>query len=213
MPRWITLGLVVLAVAALLPVACIARARSIRGPVPRLNLVPDMDNQPRFKAQQANPLFADRRSERPAPEGTVPVGGLAEDDHLHRGRVGGEWADTFPFPVTAKVLARGQERYGIYCSPCHGLAGYGDGIVSVRADALQEGTWALPSNFHADPVTSRPVGHIFNTISNGIRNMPAYGPQIPVADRWAIVSYVKALQRSQHAAAADVPESVRPQLR
>ena len=112
-------------------------------------------------------------------------------------------------PATSSLLERGQERYEIFCAPCHGLAGYGDGMVAKTADGLQEGTWTPPSSFHTDLVRERPVGHLFNTVTHGIRNMPAHGPQIPVEDRWAVVAYVKALQRSQHATVDDVPEAER----
>ncbi len=205
MPRWITLAIVVLAVLALLPFACIARTRSVRGPTPRLNVVSDMDNQPRFKSQQPNPLFADGRELRPPVDGTVAQGRLDEDERVFRGADRGAWVEQIPVRLTSQLLQRGKERYGIYCAPCHGLAGYGDGIVAARADRLQEGTWVPPSSYHADPVLSRPAGHLFNTITHGIRNMPSYGEQIPVLDRWAVVSYVRALQRSQHASPRDLP--------
>lgn len=116
-------------------------------------------------------------------------------------------------PLTPELLKRGQERYGIYCAPCHGLAGYGDGIVNVRAERLQEGTWTPPSSFHDAVVLGRPVGHLFNSVTNGIRSMPAYGPQIPERDRWAIVAYVRALQRSQATKVDDVPAGERGAMR
>ena len=118
-----------------------------------------------------------------------------------------------PVAVTAQLMRRGQERYDVFCTPCHGYAGNGDGIVAKRAERLQEGTWTPPSSLHTDLVRSRPDGQLFNTISNGVRTMPAYGSQIPVADRWAIVAYVRALQRSQGARVADVPAELRSQLR
>jgi hypothetical protein len=93
------------------------------------------------------------------------------------------------------------------------LAGYGDGMVAKRADELMEATWVPPSSFHTELVRSRPVGHLYNTITNGIRNMPAYGPQIPEHDRWAIVAYVRALQLSQNADVSDVPAELRSSLR
>jgi mono/diheme cytochrome c family protein len=111
------------------------------------------------------------------------------------------------------VMKRGQERFGIYCTPCHGMAGAGDGIVNARAERLQEGTWIPPSDLSSDVVRGRPAGHLFNTITNGIRNMPAYGSQIPEDDRWAIVAYVRALQRSQHTSIGDVPPELRGTLR
>jgi mono/diheme cytochrome c family protein len=157
-----------------------------------------MDNQPRYKSQQANALFADTREARPPVTGTVARGHLDEDDGLNRGLRDGKWIESFPVPVTSVLLERGSERFEIYCAPCHGLAGYGDGIVAVRADRLQEGTWVPPSSMHDTTVLARPVGHLFNSITNGIRTMPSYGSQIPVPDRWAIVAYVRALQRGGH---------------
>jgi mono/diheme cytochrome c family protein len=213
LPRWLTYSVAVVVALSWIPLAMIARARVTTSPKTRLHVIPDMDNQPKFKAQARNLLFADLRSMRPDPPGTVARGELDEDDAIYQGKRGDEWITTIPVPVTGALLARGRQRFDIYCSPCHGLAGYGDGMVAKRAEALQEGTWTPPSSFHTDLVRSRPVGHIFNTITHGIRNMPAYGPQIPVADRWAIVSYVRALQRSQNATVADVPPDLRAQLR
>lgn len=199
MPRWVGSVLVVLAALALLPFACIYKARATRSPLPRIHVVQGMDNQPRYKSQQVNPLFTDTREARPPVAGTVARGRLDADDAIARGMRGGQWVETFPVPVTMTLLTRGQERFRIYCAPCHGLAGAGDGIVAVRADRLQEGTWVPPSSMHVASVLERPVGHLFNTITNGIRTMPSYGSQIPVDDRWAIVAYVRALQISGHA--------------
>jgi mono/diheme cytochrome c family protein len=198
MPRWVSAVLVVLASLALLPFACIYKARHTQGPLPRIHLIQGMDNQPRYKSQQVNLFFADTREERPEVAGTVARGQFVDDDGLTRGLRDGKWIETFPVPVTPRLLKRGSERFWIYCAPCHGLAGYGDGIVAVRADRLQEGTWVPPSSMHAATVLARPVGHLFNSITNGVRTMPSYGSQIPVSDRWAIVAYVRALQRSRH---------------
>jgi len=175
--------------------------------------VPDMDNQPKFGPQSRNRLFADRRAMRPPVEGAVARGALREDNGLYRGAVGGVWVEQIPVAVTDQLLRRGRERYDIFCSPCHGLAGYGDGMVAKRADALQEGTWTPPASLQSELVRGRPVGHLYNSITNGIRNMPAYGPQITVEDRWAIVAYLRALQRSQSATVEDVPPELRAQLR
>jgi len=212
MPRWVASVLLLLALTAILPFACIFKARGTLSPDPRLQPIQGMGNQPRYKGQMVNPLFADTRADRPWPAGTVARGRLNEDDALSLGYADGRWVATFPVRVDATLLDRGQERYGIYCSPCHGLSGYGDGTVARRADALQEGTWVPPSSLHDVAVASRPVGHVFNTITNGIRTMPAYGAQIPAADRWAIVAYVRALQRSQHAALADLPPDLRAKV-
>jgi len=212
MPRWVGVVLVVLATLALLPFACIYKARNSLSTLPRIHVIQGMDNQPRYKSQQANPLFADTREERPPVEGTVARGLLAEDDGRNRGLRDGAWVEAFPKAVTDGVLKRGQERFQIYCAPCHGLAGSGDGIVAVRADRLQEGTWVPPSSLHAASVLARPVGHLFNSITNGIRTMPSYGSQIPVDDRWAIVAYVRALQRAGHAPAAVLTAEERAKL-
>lgn len=213
MPRWLVYTLVVMVVLSWVPLALIARARTTTSTAPRIHVVPDMDSQPKFKAQARNPLFADLRAMRPDPPGTVARGELNADRALHLGRSGDEWVTTIPVPVTMNLMRRGRERYDIFCSPCHGLSGAGDGMISKRAEELQEGTWTPPSSFHTDLVRSRPDGHLYNSIANGIRNMPAYAPQIPVEDRWAIVAYIRALQRSQNATTDDVPPELRAQLR
>ena len=144
--------------------------------------------------------------------GTVARDELNNDSHSNRGQIGDEWAGSLPIPITESLLKRGQERFGIFCATCHGLGGVGDGMVSRRADQLQEGTWTPPTDLTSSVVVERPDGHLFNTITHGIRNMPAYGPQIDPADRWAIVAYLRALQKSRNATLADVPESIRPTL-
>lgn len=212
MPRPVLYAIVVLAALALVPLALIARARVIKSPSPRIHLVQDMDNQPKFRAQSENGLFADGRAMRAPVRGTVPQGQAGPDAASLSGRAGAEWITSIPALVTEQLLRRGQERFGIHCAPCHGLAGYGDGPVAKRAEQLQEETWTPPSSFHTDLVRGQPVGQVFNTISNGIRNMPAYGAQIPVADRWAIVAYVRALERSQNARPEDVPAEQRARL-
>jgi mono/diheme cytochrome c family protein len=212
-PRWLTYLVVVTVVLSWVPLALIARARQVKSAKPRIQVVPDMDNQPKFGPQSRNRLFADRRAMRPPVEGTVARGALREDDGLYRGAAGGVWIEQMPVPLTDQLLRRGRERYDIYCSPCHGLSGYGDGMIAKRADALQEGTWTPPASSHSELVRGRPVGHLYNTITNGIRNMPAYGPQITVEDRWAVVAYLRALQRSQSATVEDVPPELRAQLR
>jgi len=212
MPRWLVLVLLVVVVLTWIPMALMVRARSVKTTNSRIHLVPDMDTQPKFRAQNANDLFADGRAMRPPVEGTVARGDLMEEDDLYRGKNGDAWVTTIPVPVTMSLLERGQDRFEIFCAGCHGLAGYGDGMVAKRADELQEGTWTPPSSFHTDFVRERPVGQLFNTITYGVRNMPAHGPQIEVADRWAIVAYVKALQRSQYASIDDVPVAERAQL-
>lgn len=213
MPRFVNSLLVTLGILALLPFACIYKARVTLSPRPRVHLIQGMDNQGRYKSQQVNPLFADTREARPHVAGTIARGRLVVDDAAATGLSGSAFVATFPMPVDAGVLKRGQERFGIYCSPCHGLAGRGDGIVALRADRLQEGTFVPPTSVQDPTVLARPVGHIFNTITNGIRTMPSYGAQIPVDDRWAIVAYVRALQRSTHTPAAALTSGERAQLK
>ena len=107
------------------------------------------------------------------------------------------WVTEFPMPVTEKMMARGKERFRIYCSVCHGLSGDGDGLVSLRAMELLQGTWVKPASYHTDNVRKLPVGRLYHTISNGVRKMPGYSAQIPPEDRWAIVLYLRALQKSR----------------
>jgi mono/diheme cytochrome c family protein len=112
------------------------------------------------------------------------------------------------------LLQRGRQRYTVYCAVCHGQGGYGDGAVALRAAEIQAangdaGGWVAPKNYHTDDMRQQPVGKLYNTIANGVRSMPAYAKQISVLDRWAIVAYVKALQRSQDAKPEDIPETER----
>ena len=226
MPRWLIATVILLVTLSWIPLALALRARSVKSTEPRIHIIQDMDNQPKVKPQSRFPLFADRRGMRPPVPGNVARGTVLDDPALTTGRVevavpaadaveGQDpgWVEAMPVEVDRRLLERGRERYDIFCSPCHGLSGYGDGMVSKRAEQLQEGTWTPPTSFHTDLVRERPDGHIYNTIANGIRNMPAYGSQIPVADRWAIVAYVRALQRSQNATIDDVPPDLRSQLR
>ncbi len=226
MPKAIVFITLMLITAAAVPPALIAQARAVHSSKPRIHYIQDMDNQPRFEAQHANPLFADGRAMRPPVPGTVARGELRADDHYHRGITRGEWATVFPaqVEVSMTLLQRGRERFGIFCQPCHGAAGYGDGMVNKRAmELVNQGvngtTWVQPKSLHEQQIREQPIGQIFNSITNGVRTMPPYGPQIPVADRWAITAYVKALQRSQNAGEADGrglalaapdPEGLRP---
>ena len=213
MPRWLTFSVIILVVLSWIPLALALRARVVKSPNPRIHIIQDMDNQPKVKTQSRLPLFADRRGMRPPVPGTVSRGSITDNPVVEFGRAGDGWVEAIPVPMTRSLVERGRQRFDIYCSPCHGLAGYGDGMVARRADQLLEGTWTPPTSLHTDLVRQRPPGQLFNTISNGIRNMPAYGSQIPVGDRWAIVAYVRALQRSQKATIDDVPVDLRAQLR
>lgn len=195
------------------PLVLIARERGVTKTEPRIHLLQDMDAQAKFRPQSANPIFADGRAMRLPVEGTVARGSLDPASPLATGQdASGAWLTRNALPVTAAMLQRGRERYEIFCAPCHGSAGHGDGPVSRRAERLQEGTWTPPSSMHADLVLGREDGHIFHTITHGIRNMPAYGAQVPVEDRWAIVGYIRALQRSQGTSAAALPAADREKL-
>ena len=207
-----------------IPLAYFARARATLSKEPRVSLVQDMGVQPKFREQQSNPIFADGRADRPVIVGTVAHGALQSDDHLYRGfsmevdpktgKPAAKFFDGFPagIKVDGKLLSRGQDRFNIWCSACHGYDGYGHGTVNERGLELQaeeHGNWVPAANLTIDPAKSRPAGHLYSTINVGIRNMPGYGPQIPVADRWAIVAYVRALQLSQDVPRRLVSEQVR----
>lgn len=197
---------------ALLPPLWIARQRQVPSDTPRLHIIQDMDFQPRYQSQGVGRFFADRRATRPPVPHAVDVGGLQTDSHFFRGQIDGQWARTFPISVDKERMERGRDRYNIYCAPCHGLAGEGDGLTHQRAVARREPGWVQPRSLHVQSVREQPVGRLFHTITHGLNTMPGYAAQIPVADRWAIVLYVRALQRSQHATLDEVPAELRPTL-
>ena len=216
LPRNIKIAGAVMVCLTLIPLGIIAKARTGYSSEPRVHIIPDMDAQPKFKTQTANAMFSDGRAMRLFPEGTVPVGEAGTDDHFERGVDGeGAWVSTLPEQVALNeaTVERGEERFGIYCAPCHGLAGYGDGLVHRRAEKIGASTWVAPSSLHQDYIRAQPVGQLYHTVKHGIRNMPAYGHAIPPADRWAIVTYIKALQLSQGAELEDVPASAKLKLK
>jgi mono/diheme cytochrome c family protein len=215
LPSGMIYASIVLVAAASIPFAFVAKARSATNDQPRVHVVGDMDWQLKYQAQQPNPIFGDNRAMREPVKGTVAVGDLRDDDHLFQGKVGGQYARVFPESIepTAENMARGKQRYEIYCGPCHGLVGNGDGPVAQRATELAEGTWIPPTNIHQDYLRQMPVGELFNTITNGVRNMPPYGHVVPPEDRWRIIMYVRALQRSQKAPVSDLPEAERASLK
>ena len=173
-----------------------------------VHLVRNMDAQERFDPQEANSFFADGRAMRPVVPGTVARGMLKEDSRFYEGRnEGGGYVDRVPLPMTRELLLRGQERFNIFCAPCHGRAGDGEGIITTGGF----GFTPAPT-FHSDRLRDISDGYLYEVIANGIRTMPAYGHQVPVADRWAITAYIRALQRSQNAAQEDVPASVRAEI-
>ena len=157
----------------------------------------DMHNQPKFVPQRGTTFFADGRSARPQVENTVARGQLRTNSYFYTGMNGDKEGDGLPFPVTMEVLERGQERYNIYCTPCHSRVGNGAGMIVQRG-------YAQAGNFHTARLEAAPLGHFFNVISNGYGAMPDYSAQVKTEDRWAIVAYIRALQLSQNATAADV---------
>ncbi|MHB8974182.1 MAG: quinol:electron acceptor oxidoreductase subunit ActD [Pirellulaceae bacterium] len=215
-PLAIHLTGVVVVCLAMIPPLWIAMDRRTKSDTPRVHPVRDMDFQPKFKPQAATLLFANSQAMRPQVPGTIAYGDLRDDDHFYLGLVGQDFATTFPAQfqkVTMDGMKRGRERFRIYCAPCHGLAGEGDGITSERALARADSPgWVRPLSLHSQGVREQPVGKIFNTITNGIRTMPAYASQIAPGDRWAIIVYVLALQRSQNAILEDLPPNERQQL-
>ena len=165
-----------------------------------------MHDQPKYIPLRESTFFADSRSARPLVEGTVARGHLRDDELTYTGKVNGQDATVFPSPVDAAVMARGRERFDIYCSPCHGRTGQGDGMVVLRG-------YRRPASFHQDRLRTAPVGHFFDVITNGFGAMPDYAAQIKVEDRWAIIAYIRALQVSEHATLADVPPPERDKIR
>ncbi len=160
----------------------------------------DMHVQPRQNPLSRSDFYADQRSERPPVEGTVARGQLHEDTYFYTGKIGNNPGDVMPFPVTKEVLARGRERFNIFCAPCHSRIGDGNGFVPSRGFARK------PPSFHIVRLQKAPVGYFFDVITEGFGIMPDYASQIPPQDRWDIVAYVRALQLSQNATKADVPE-------
>jgi mono/diheme cytochrome c family protein len=165
----------------------------------------DMHDQPKYEPLETSDFFADGQSSRPQVEGTVARGQLQEDEAFYRGRVGNEFVPTFPIAIDRPLLERGRQRFDIYCSPCHGLAGYGDGMIVKRG-------LRPPPSFHLQRLRTVRDGYLFDVITSGFGAMPDYRAQIPVQDRWAIVAYLRALQLSQHADVAEVPPDRRSEL-
>ena len=164
-----------------------------------------MRDQPRYESFEKSAFFEDGSSARPRVADTVARGQLQLDEYLYTGQVNGDFAPTFPFTVTLAVLERGQEQYNIFCSPCHGLAGDGQGIIVEYG--LRE-----PPSFHDPELRSEPPGYYFDLITRGTRVMPSYASRIRPEDRWAIIAYIHALQLSQNADLSDVPPEEVPNL-
>jgi cytochrome c553 len=166
----------------------------------------DMHDQPKYIPLRPSDFFGDGRSERPLIEGSVARGHLKDDVAFYTGKgPDGKPIDAFPFPVTKDVIERGQQRFNIYCTPCHGHLGNGDGMIPRRG-------FRHPPSYHQDRLRNVPNGYIFDVISAGFGAMPDYAAQIEPRDRWAIVAYIRALQLSQNATIADVPADARGEL-
>jgi len=165
----------------------------------------DMQDQPKYIPLRPSSFFDDGRSERPLVEGTVARGHLNEDTAFYTGKVDNKPVETVPFPVTRAVLDRGQERYNIYCAPCHDRSGNGNGMIVRRG-------YRHPPSYHIDRLRQVPIGYFFDVMTNGLGAMPDYAAQIEARDRWAIAAYVRVLQFSQNAGLNDVPPEARGEL-
>jgi mono/diheme cytochrome c family protein len=158
----------------------------------------DMHNQPKYRGLRGTEFFADGGSARPLVEGTVARGTLQDDAVFFTGKVGTATVKELPFPVDGAVLNRGQERFNIYCTPCHDATGSGQGLVVQRG-------FKAPPSFHDERLRNADAGYFFDVMTNGFGAMPDYRMQLSARDRWSVVAYIRALQLSQHAAASDVP--------
>ncbi len=164
-----------------------------------------MHDQPKYIPLRESSFFGDDASARTPVPGTVPRGVMRGDILLYTGRNGGEPSNVFPFAIDDAVMARGQERYNVFCSPCHGRTGLGDGMVVQRG-------YAHPPSLLEARLRTAPPGHFFEIITNGFGAMPDYSTEIRVRDRWAIIAYIRALQLSGSATVADVPAAERAKL-
>ncbi|MEW6305358.1 MAG: cytochrome c [Verrucomicrobiota bacterium] len=169
---------------------------------PPLEVFPDMDRQPKLRPQTANSFFADRLSSQLPVAGTVARDSAYEDNPVNTGRISGttNFIENIPVPVTVQLLERGQQRYQIYCSPCHSALGDGNGVTKKLG-------MTVVATLHDPRIVKLPDGEIYNTIANGKNLMGAYGAALDVNDRWAVVAYVRTLQRAQLANVDDLPEN------
>jgi mono/diheme cytochrome c family protein len=164
-----------------------------------------MHDQPKYRPLRGSEMFRDGRSARPLVAGTVARGTLREDPLFFTGKAGRDFVTEIPIPVTAEVLARGRSEFEVFCSPCHGRTGRGDGMVVQRG-------FKKPSSYHIDRLRGMPIGYFYDVITNGFGAMPDYSSQVPPEDRWAITAYVRTLQYSQYAPVDDVPRGRRKSL-
>ena len=165
----------------------------------------DMHDQPKYKPYRQSEFFSDGRAMRPFVAGTVARGTLREATPYNTGKIGEDFTTEFPVAVTADLLERGRGEFQVFCSPCHGRTGMGDGMIVQRG-------FKRPISYHVDRLRQMPIGYFFDVITNGYGAMSDYASQVPVADRWAIAAYVRTLQLSQYAPAAEVPADRRGEL-
>ena len=165
----------------------------------------DMHDSPSYDPLQESTFFADGRASRLPVANTVARGQLREDEHLFTGKINGQLATEFPMPVTAETMARGRERFNVFCSPCHGQTGEGNGMIVQRG-------FRQPPSYHEDRLLNAPPGYLFDVMTNGFGAMQDYSAQVPVADRWAIAAYIRALQFSRRATMDDVPADRRAEM-
>jgi mono/diheme cytochrome c family protein len=165
----------------------------------------DMQDQPRYKPLAVSDFFADHRSARPKVEGTVARSQLRIDEARYVGKINGEDIDQFPIPIAKADIERGQNRFNVYCTPCHGRDGDGNGMVVLRG-------FRQPPSYYSDKLRQAPVGHFFDVITNGFGSMPSYASRVNPDDRWRVIAYIRALQLSQTATLSDVPADQRQNL-
>jgi len=195
----------------LLVVVGVVSVAGLRGNLsrkPPLEVFPDMKRQPKLRPQKPFAFFEDQRSSRLPVPGTIARGQRFEDLPVNTGCITGttNWVATIPLPITAELLARGRERFTIFCAPCHSAAGDGNGITS-KYGMIRAG------NFHDPRIVRMTDGEIFNTVTKGKNLMPSYASQVPVQDRWAIIAYLRALQRTRLGTPDDVPAKLRGSLK
>jgi len=244
LPQFLGPLAVVALILGLVPLVIVARMRVMPSNVPRIEILHDMDSQPKVKTQTVSEMFPDDRAMRPILAGTIARGDYYDDIAFSEGLIPDQadsvdrsqllpnaknpdgttvnllefpWITEFPVEVNQELMARGQERYNIYCATCHGMTGKGDGLVTQRAMALQKGspgigTWIKPITLYDEPIRKQAIGQLFNSITHGVRKMPAYGSQIPIDDRWAIILYVRALQYAGSQSIDELPKDIRQQL-
>jgi mono/diheme cytochrome c family protein len=198
------IGFFALAVASVILIAGRQGDKSLKPP---LEIIPDMDRQPKLRPQAGNLFFADGKSSQLKVEGTIARGSHYEDSPANTGKLTGttNWVEFIPVAVTSQLMARGHERYDINCAPCHGKTGDGKGITTKY-------NMVAVANFHDARLITMTDGEIFNTITHGKNLMGGYGANIDIEDRWAIIAYLRALQRSRLATIDDVPAPARTSL-